>query len=169
MAAEKLTNKEAILAAQKLLRNNRMLYFNNMVDAVVAGIFLTLVSMIFLLSIREWILLLARRRLAALQETPPVWLPDYAVAEGQPLRLFSLLALSLALAKELSGEAHVERAQQMASACKCAQPGCVGGLDASAPIVDLLGEGRDAERGKIQQRVYVEALEQRYRKVNRCC
>jgi len=168
-AAEKSGNKEAIVAAQKLLRNNRMLYFNNMVDAVVAGIFLTLVSMIFLLSIREWILLLARRRLAALQETPPVWLPDYAVAEGQPLRLFSLLALALALAKELSGEAHVERAQQMASACKCAQPGCIGGLDASAFRVDLLGKGRDAERGKIQERVYVEALEQRYRKVNRCC
>jgi hypothetical protein len=79
------------------------------------------------------------------------------------------LALALALAKELSGEAHVERAQQMASACRCAQPGCVGSLDASAPIVDLLGEGRDTEPGKIQQRVYVEAVEQRFSKVKRCC
>ena len=168
-AAEKSANKESILAAQKLLRNNRMLYFNNMVDAVVAGSFLILVSMIFLLSIREWILLLARRRLAALQETPPVWLPDYAVAEGQPLRLFSLLALGLALAKELSGEAHLDRAQQMAATCRCAQPGCVGGLDAAALTVDLLGERRAAEQGKIQQQVYLEAVEQRFTKVNRCC
>jgi carbon starvation protein len=174
VSAEKTGSNQAVLGAQKLLRNNRMLYFNNMVDAVVAGIFLTLVSMIFLLSIREWILLLARRRLADLQETAPVWLPEYAVAEGQPLRLFSLLALALALAKELSGEAHLERAQQRASVCGCAGPNCVGaserpGVSRSTPTVDLLGERREDERRKVQQRVYVEAVERRFKDVNRCC
>jgi carbon starvation protein len=168
-AAEKTGNKELILTAQKLLRNNRMLYFNNMVDAVVAGIFLTLVSMIFLLSIREWVLLLARQRLASLHETPPVWLPEYAVAEGQPLRLFSLLALALALAKELSGEAYLERAQITTSACKCTELGCAGGLGASALTVDLLGQRREGQNREIQQRVYVEAVEQRFKRVNRCC
>ena len=56
-------------------------------DAVVAGIFLVLVTAIILLSVREWILLLTRRKPAVLHETEPVWLPDYAVAEGKPLHI----------------------------------------------------------------------------------
>ena len=34
------------------------------------------------MSVREWILLLSRRKPAVLHETEPVWLPDYAVVEG---------------------------------------------------------------------------------------
>ena len=112
----------AIDAAQKALRANRILRFNNLLDAAVAGIFLALVTVIVLLSLREWFLLLSRRKQAVLHETEPVWLPDYAVVEGG--RRFSgaagTAALALALAKEWSGESHLERAHQQAQAvCEC--------------------------------------------------
>ena len=76
-----------------------------------------------MLSVREWVLLLARRKLAVLRETEPVWLPDYAVAEAEPLRVAGVLALAFALAKELSGEAQMERAQQAAQQCSCCEVG----------------------------------------------
>src|SRR5439155_47659 len=83
---------------------NQRLLVNNMLDAFVAGTFLALVVLIVAISVREWILLLARRKLAQLRESEAVWLPGYAVAEGRPLAVFNLLALALALARELSGE-----------------------------------------------------------------
>ena len=136
----------AIDAAQKALHANRTLRFNNLLDAAVAGIFLALVLAIVLLSLREWFLLLSRRKPAVLHETEPVWLPDYAVVEGG--RRFSgaagTAALALALAKEWSGESHLERAHQQAQAvCEC--------HPANA------------------QQVYVEATEQRFNGVRRCC
>ena len=135
----------AIDAAQKALHANRTLQFNNVLDAAVAGIFLALVITIVLSSLREWVLLLSRRKPAVLHETEPVWLPDYAVVEGG--RKFSgaagAAALALALAKEWSGESHLERAQQQQAVCQCHA--------ASA------------------QQVYVEATEQRFNGVRRCC
>ncbi len=122
----------AIAAAEKALRANRTLRFNNVLDAVVAGIFLALVIAIVLLSLREWFLLLSRRKPAVLHETEPVWLPDYAVVEGG--RKFSgaagAAALALALAKEWSGESHLERAQQQAASGlrPCHRSQCAAGL-----------------------------------------
>jgi len=134
----------AIDAAQKALHANRTLRFNNLLDAAVAGIFLALVIAIVLLSLREWFLLLSRRKPAVLHETEPVWLPDYAVAEGRPLHIAGTAALALALAKEWSGESHLERAHQQARAvCEC--------HPANA------------------QQIYVEATEQRFNGVRRCC
>jgi carbon starvation protein len=136
---------------------NRTLRFNNLLDAVVAGIFLVLVIAIILLSLREWFLLLSRRKPAVLHETEPVWLPDYAVVEGG--HKFSgaagTAALALALAKEWSGESHLERAQQ----CECSR----------------VCENADVSRSHIHghskaaQQVYVEATEQRFNGVRRCC
>jgi carbon starvation protein len=136
----------AIAAGEKALRANHTLQFNNVLDAVVAGFFLALVIAIVLSSLREWFLLLSRRKPAVLHETEPVWLPDYAVVEGG--RKFSgaagAAALALALAKEWSGESHLERAQQQAQAvCEC-------------------------HRANAQQ-VYVVATEQKYHGVRRCC
>jgi carbon starvation protein len=119
--------------------------------------FLVLVALIFLVSAREWILLLARRKLAELREAEPVWLPDYAVAEGKPLRIFSLLALAFALAKELSGEAAVDRAEQHIAVC--------GGAPRQ---IDLLG-GRAAQSKRIREKAYLQASEVRFNGVNRCC
>ncbi len=136
----------AIDAAQKALRANHTLRLNNLLDAVVAGIFLALVIAIILLSLREWFLLLSRRKPAVLHETEPVWLPDYAVAEGggKFSGAAGAAALALALAKEWSGESHLVRAQQQARAvCEC--------HPANA------------------QQIYVEATEQRFNGVRRCC
>jgi carbon starvation protein len=133
---------KAIEAAEKALRTNRTLKFNNGLDAVVAGTFLVLVSAIFLMSLREWILLLARKKAADLRETPPTWLPDYALAQAKPLSAVALLALAFALVKELSGEADLDRARQ-SHVCACEQ--------------------------KSDVKIYTEVTEQRFTGVKRCC
>jgi carbon starvation protein len=147
----------AIDAAQKALRANHTLRFNNLLDAAVAGIFLALVIAIVLLSLREWFLLLSRRKPAVLHETEPVWLPDYAIVEGG--RKFSgaagAAALALALAKEWSGESHLERAHQ----CECSRV-CE---NADVPRTHIRGYD------KTTQQVYVETTEQRFNGVRRCC
>ena len=132
-------------AAEQALRSNRVLEFNNRLDAGVAGTFLVLVATIIFLSMHEWFLLLSRRKPAILHETEPVWLPHYAVSEGKPLHIAGTAALALALAKEWSGESHLERAQQQAQAvCKC------------HPAANA-------------QQIYVEATEKRFNGVRRCC
>jgi hypothetical protein len=117
------------------------------------------VSVILVLSVREWILLFSRRKPALLRETPPTWLPDYALAESG--RSFGgaagTAALALALARELSGEAHLERAQQQACACSRA---CES---ADQPRTDVRGGD------KTKQQLYVEVTEQRFNGVRRCC
>jgi len=148
------TDATAKLTAQKQVCNetwkavaaNRTLRFNNLLDATVAGIFLALVIAIVLLSLREWFLLLSRRKPAMLHETEPVWLPDYAVVEGgrKVSGAAGAAALALALAKEWSGESHLEHAQQQARAvCEC--------------------------HPAHAQQIYVKATEQRFNGVRRCC
>ena len=134
----------AMDVTQKAAQANSTLQFNNLLDAAVAGIFLMLVTAIIFLSVREWILLLTRRKPAMLHETEPVWLPNYAMAEGKPLHIAGTAALALALAKEWSGESHLERAQQQAQAVCTCHP-------ANA------------------QQIYVEVTEQRFNGVRRCC
>ncbi len=148
----------AITAASEALRANHVLRFNNLLDAVVAGIFLLLVSAIVLMSVREWLLLLARRKLAQLHETKPVWLPDYALAEGGALRTAGLLALALALAKELSGEAHIERQRQTPPICDCHQ------IQHKSAGIDARAQAREADI-----RLYLEMTERRFRSGTRCC
>jgi carbon starvation protein len=126
---------------------------NNLIDAAVAGIFLVLVAAIVCLSVREWILLLSKRKPAVLREAKPVWLPDYAVTEGG--RNFGgvagTAALALALAKELSGEAQLERAHQQAGSYECAK----------------LEHGKGA--AKLDAHLYTAVTEQRFKGVRRCC
>ena len=121
-------------------------------DAVVTAFFLALVSLIIVLSLREWFLLLSRRKSAVLHESEPVWLPDYALVEGRKKfgGVAGTVALTLALAKELSGEAQLERAQvAQAHECKCDQL-------ADAPP-------------KTASELYVETTEQRFNGIRRCC
>ena len=101
-----------------------------------------------------------RKKLAELRESKPVWLPDYAVAEGRPLAFFSLVTLGLALARELSGEAALERVEQKTSACACSLP--QDGAD------NPLGARRLTTR-PTREELYVETLEKRYTGINRCC
>ncbi|MEI6784425.1 MAG: carbon starvation CstA family protein, partial [Verrucomicrobiota bacterium] len=84
-AAKAAGEARSIAQAENAVRKNRVLRFNNNLDSVVAACFLVLVSVIVALSVREWILLLVRRKPAVLCETEPVWLPDYAVVESRPL------------------------------------------------------------------------------------
>jgi carbon starvation protein len=90
---------------------NATLHFNALLDAAVTGAFMLMIVAIVALSAREWILLLARRKLAHLRETAPVWLPAYALAESKPFGFLSVLTLALMLVRELSGEAAINRAQ----------------------------------------------------------
>jgi carbon starvation protein len=159
-AARTSGDAKSIAAARKALSDNHTLRFNNLLDACVAAVFLVLVLFIVAISVREWILLLARRKLAQLRESDPVWLPEFAVAEGKPLALFSLLTLAFALAKELSGEAALERARQTANTCVCGSP--------AHHRIDLLGE-KAASRAPTPEQLYVETLEKRFNGINRCC
>ena len=145
----------------QLKRQGDRLVFNYLLDAFVAGIFLVLVVLIVAISAREWILLFARKRVAILRESEPVWLPDYAVAEGRPLRILSLLALAFALARELSGEAALDRAQQTARACDCGLPEHL--------TVSLSGEQQASTPPATRKLLYVQTVEKRFAGINRCC
>ena len=162
LAAAKSAGDTAVIdAAENALRTNRMLEFNNILDAAVAGTFLVLVAAIIFVSVREWVLLLTKRKPAVLHETEPVWLPDYAITEAGPnLRTAAGAAvIALGLAKELSGESHFERARQQA--CVCSRPAL---RDESADHSLLFDHDR-----KSSQEIYVETTEQRFNGVRRCC
>jgi carbon starvation protein len=144
----------AIGIAEKALANNRTLHFNNLLDAVVTGFFLCLVVMIVVISVREWILLLARKRLATLRESEPVWLREFETAESRPAHVMGMIALGFALARELSGEARLERAQQMALNCPCAEE------NKSEP---------DSACAKSRKQLYLQVTQERFNGVRRCC
>ncbi|MGN6642291.1 MAG: carbon starvation CstA family protein, partial [Verrucomicrobiota bacterium] len=146
---------EPLAAQRKEIQQLSRQIFNFKLDAFVAAAFLILVSIIVAVSIREWILLLARKKISELRETPPVWLPDYAVAESRPTNVMSLIALGFALLKELSGEAHLERAQQQAHLCECQL--------AKESLPSITANPKTAEQ------IYLESTEQRFTGVRRCC
>jgi carbon starvation protein len=146
LSKEEIEWNVVVKAAKAEIPKNEALYDNNLIDAAVAGIFLALVTAIILLSVREWVLLLTQRKPAVLHETEPVWLPDYALKETGPnfSTAAGAAALALALAKEWSGESHLERAHQQAqTVCRC--------------------------HAVSAQRIYVEVTEQRFNGVKRCC
>jgi len=140
---------EFIRVLPELEKKCERVVFNLHLDAVVAGAFLILVSIVVLLSIIEWARLLSRSKPVVLHETDPVWLPDYAVVEGGRKLggAAGAATLAVALAKELSGEAQLARAQQQVTHCECR----AGGQDKST------------------QEIYVEVTEQRFNGVRRCC
>jgi carbon starvation protein len=149
---------QRISAAQNALHTNRVQHFNNELDAVVALIFMLLVTAILVISMLEWLLLLARRKVASLRETSPVWLPQYALSETRPVHLSGLIALGLALAKELSGEAHLSRARQAESAyMPLSEQPCDCQISQGATV-----------RAREQQ-VYLQVTERRFAGINRCC
>ena len=133
-------------AAARAVKMNRTQQRNMRVDAFVTGGFLALVGAILALSLREWALLLSRRKPAVLRETAPVWLP--ADAPERPLPVMGAIALGFTLLKEVSGEAAIDRERDRAAACECAAP-------------DMKPSPR--------RNVFLTATEQRFRGVNRCC
>jgi carbon starvation protein len=157
-AARSAGDTTAMMAAEEALLANRMLEFNNLLDAAVATTFLVLVTAIILVSVHEWILLVSRRKPAVLHETEPVWLPDYALKEAGPdfRTAAGAAVIALGLVKELSGESHFERARQQACACSRA---CES-ADSSQIRV---------HSHKSPEKLYVETTEQRFNGVRRCC
>jgi carbon starvation protein len=135
----------AIAAAEKALRDNNVLLFNQYLDATVAAIFLVLVVLVVAICLWEWYRLLTRRREPRLRESAAVWLPDYAVVEGRPLRFFGLFALLLALLKEISGEAELERAAKLDAIACC------------------------DEQRRSPAETYEKTLDERYKSIRRCC
>jgi hypothetical protein len=91
-------------------------------------------------------MLVARKRAATLHESPATWLPDYAIVEGKPSNALSYLALFFALAKELTGQADVERAQATQCACTVHE-----------------------HEKKTEAQLYVDTTEARYKSIRRCC
>ncbi len=146
----------AVQAAEVAWHTNRVKHFNAELDAVVTGFFLVLVTAIVALSLWAWVGLLRRRGRVNLQESPTVWLPGYAVAEARPVPVVGLLALGFGLARELSGEAQLERAQRLAVASTCGHSEHAGQAVAEAA-------------GPSREQLYVEVTERRFQGVNRCC
>jgi carbon starvation protein len=137
----------ALQIAHKAVRTNRTERFNQIVNAVVATIFLVLVTMIVFLSAREWLLLLGRRKLAILHETEPVWLPQSALGREPSLPAMGLIAIGLLLLREISGDAAVAREQAVAEACDCQR----------------------AQTPRGRGNVYITTTDRRFTGVNRCC
>jgi carbon starvation protein len=122
---------------------NPQLRFNALLDAAVTAVFLVMILGIVTISVREWIRLLAKPGTSALTETPPVWLPEYAVAESRPPGFQNVILLALLLAREVSGQAAIERAQERPCGCSGNKP---------PPV-----------------RAYLEVAQKRFDGVNRCC
>ena len=151
-----ITSEAGVRELALLKSKSSRLVFNAWLDAGVTAFFLVLVAAIFLISLREWLLLLARKKLSELRETPPTWLPDYAVAESKPLATASLIALGFALLRELSGEAKVDRLEQQ---CACTEPSSLRLNVDDTPTKPCL----------TREQAYVRAAEERFEGINRCC
>jgi len=134
---------EQIPAQAKEIARLAKQVFNLRMDTFVTLAFLGLVSIIVVISLREWFLLLSHRKPAILCESKSVWLPDYALKESGPdLRSAAgAAAMALGLAKELSGESQFERARQ--EVCACEQHS--------------------------DQKVFAKVTEERFNGVRRCC
>ncbi len=116
-----LAKAHALEAAGLAVGSNRAEHFNQTLDAVVAAIFLLLVTTIVLLSVRKWMLLLAGKTPPELHETRPVWLPDSEMTQPRPLAAAGMFTVGLLLAKELSGETALAREQGAERICACPQ------------------------------------------------
>jgi len=156
-SATNTADPAAYAAAERALKDNIRQIFNMYLDAIVAGTFLTLVALIVSVSVREWILLLARRKAPQLQETEPVWLPPNEAVTAEPTGAFGAAALAFALVREISGQAAIDRIATVPE----------------TPIVVhvrrnvLLSEQPLPKRDAAAP--YLAALEHRYSRITRCC
>jgi carbon starvation protein len=158
-ALARATTPDEVKARRSAVTRNRTLRFNQALDAVVTGVFLALAGMVVLTATVVWWCLWRGNRAPELSETPPVWLPEWAIRE-QPRRsdLAGVVALGLALLREWSGQSDVERARADAARCS-----------AGPRVVIALPE---VERSVAKERDalgYAAAAERRFDGINRCC
>ncbi len=135
--------------AEKALKSIRTQRSNMRLDIRVTAVFLILVTAILTISIREWLLLIARKKPATQHETEPVWLDagDLDAKSHSPVTALGAIALGLTLLKEISGEAAIEREQEVAMKVDC--------IHAQTP------------RGR--RNVYLTATDRRFKGIRRCC
>ena len=146
------TRKELL----KEIQTTKALQFNHRVDAVVAGFFLVLVGLILSLSAYEWLRLLSKRRAPDLKETEPVWLPDYALAEGKNTgRALGFLGIIGLLIKELSGEAEIDRLVNNSNNSE---------LKTGTYCICNVHSGKVSRK-----EAFVQMTERRFKTINRCC
>ncbi|MBN9693546.1 MAG: carbon starvation protein A [Verrucomicrobia bacterium] len=147
--------------AAKAERTARRMVFNNQLDLGVTGVFLVLGALIVGLSVREWLRLLQGSRPADLKETEPVWLPEGTVLEGSSFAtLGGTAALTLALAREWSGESAVDRHWQQAQTCP------IGG--GARVLIDVPEVREEVDRQR-RAEAYQAAAQHRFEGINRCC
>jgi hypothetical protein len=130
-----------------------------------------MVGLILGLSVREWWLLLVRRKPVRLHETEPVWLPEYKLAAARPLNLAGWITLGFAMARELTGEAAYQRArEEAAQVCVCPRFRTQASLAASGDrVVSGPNDLTEAEMLARDRRVWMQSLDERYRNLRRCC
>jgi carbon starvation protein len=158
----------AAAAAEKAVRANRISRGNHWVDAFVTGFFLILVATVVLLSVREWLLLVARRRIAELRESSPVWLPAYKLTEAGRVNVLGMLALGVGLLRELTGESDFERVRAEARNCACLRRPMAVAEGSGVPAVASANAPQQPDR-EATGKLWVETVEHRYRGVRRCC
>jgi carbon starvation protein len=141
------TGGETLTTAQKALKAQQTIQFNNTVDAFVTAAFIILVSMIFALSVYEWWRLISGAKAPKLSETEPVFLPVAVIAPPSGAAALGAVALGFSMIKELSGQADVDRAMARAEACDCVEARTLRG----------------------RQNVFLSSLDERYRTPRRCC
>ena len=149
-------------SAAKAATTARRLEFNNRLDLFVTGGFLIMGALVLGLSGREWFRLLQGHRAPDLQETPVVWLPESALREpGTGVSAGSVAALSVALLRDWSGEAAVDREFQHAQAC----PVSNGGPRVLIDVPEVRSDLEAIQRSEAYRR----AAGQRFEGINRCC
>jgi carbon starvation protein len=149
-------------SAAKAATTAHRLEFNNRLDLFVTGGFLVMGTLVLGLSGREWIRLWLGHRAPDLRETPIVWLPESVLREsGTGVSAGSVAALSVALLRDWSGEAAVDREFHHAQACP---------VSTSEPrlLIDVPEVRSDLEADQ-RSEAYRRAAEQRFDGINRCC
>jgi carbon starvation protein len=160
-AASASATAAAVAAARKALHDNETIAFNSRIDAFVTATFLVLVALITIFSVREWLLLLSRRKPARMSETPPVLLPSGALGSNEPSAIgaVSALAFSVTMIKEISGAAAIDRAEAALTVVADARPG-----ESEAAC-----ECRALGARRTRQNAYLTAIDRRFHGVSRCC
>ena len=144
------------------LKTSRRLVFNNRLDFVVTASFLVLGLLIVGLSTWEWIRILSNRVPPSFTETEPVWLPESALTERSSMSAAGGAAvLALTLARELSGEAAIERHHQHSDVC--------GASSAGTRLLIDHPEVRTQVEHNQRKQAYLSATEHRFQGINRCC
>jgi carbon starvation protein len=98
----------------KQIADDKQRILNAHINTAVTSIFVILVALIIVTSVYRWIQLCNGNQKMDLREEPPVWLPESAVAADRTNTfggIFGVFFFGLSLARQLSGQTDLERAE----------------------------------------------------------